>query len=426
MERRNLRVVMDQRPDSDRFRPLRASLAEKTGGIIQEWKRSDSVDPDSLFQAILSDAMRVLASDVHLDPEGEEYTLRMRVDGCLHDIHLMDQGLGVRVLNHFKVMAGMDPVRSHKPEEGWIDYRFEEERINLRVTCVPTVVGEKLAIRLLGKEPMSACLADLGLGNEHAELIESWIGNIRGMFLVVGAMGSGKTTTLYTLLDALRHRDRSIITIEDPVEYRLEGITQMQVSEDQEFDFATGLKSIMRTDPDYIMLGEIRDSESAKVSLEAASTGKVLFSTLHSRDAAGAVTSLRNYGVGDYEIAAVLELVVAQRLVRKLCPDCKLEQEVRSIDRMWLESNGREAPPKAFYGEGCDACRGVGYRGRTGIFEVWRVNDDLKETLLNHPSEQSLRKKIREHGVSSLLDSAWKLIESGETCIEEIRTGGGF
>lgn len=418
---------MSDPSDSERFRPLRPSLAEKAHGIIQKWKQeSDSVDPDSLFQAILSDAMRVSASDVHLDPAGEHYTLRMRVDGSLHDLHLMDQELGDRILNHFKVMAGMDPVRSHKPEEGWIDYRFMDEHINLRVTCVPTVVGEKLSIRLLNQEPVSASLADLGLGDDHAQLIQTWTENIRGMFLVVGAMGSGKTTTIYTLLDALRCRDRSIITIEDPVEYRLEGLTQMQVSEDHEFDFTTGLKSIMRTDPDYIMLGEIRDPESARVALEAASSGKVLLSTLHSRDAAGAVTSLRNYGIGDYEIAAVLELVVAQRLVRKLCPECKVEQEMPSIDRKWLESNGREAPQKAFYGQGCDACRDVGYRGRTGIFEVWRVNDDVKEVLLNHPSEQSLRKEIRDHGVSSLLDSAWKLIESGETSIEEIRTGGGF
>lgn len=413
--------------DRERFRPLRPLLAEKAHGIIQKWKQeSGSVDPDSLFQAILSDAMRVSASDVHLDPAGEHHTLRMRVDGSLHDLHLMDHELGDRILNHFKVMAGMDPVRSHKPEEGWIDYRFMDGHINLRVTCVPTVAGEKLSIRLLNQEPVSASLADLGLGDGHAQLIQSWTENIRGMFLVVGTMGSGKTTTIYTLLDALRRRDRSIITIEDPVEFRLEGITQMQVSEDHEFDFATGLKSIMRTDPDYIMLGEIRDQESARVSLEAASSGKVLLSTLHSRDAPGAVTSLRNYGIGDYEIAAVLELVVAQRLVRTLCPECKAEQEVPSIDRKWLESNGRNAPEKAFYGQGCDTCRDVGYRGRTGIFEVWRVNDEVKEVLLNHPSEQSLRKVIRDQGCSSMLDSAWKLIESGETSIEEVRTGGGF
>ena len=422
-----MNFVMSDAQDSERFRPLRPFLAEKTGGIIRQWEQqSDSVDPESLFHALLSDAMQVLASDVHLDPERDHYNLRMRVDGSLHDVHPLEQALGDRILNHFKVMADLNPVHSHKPEEGWIDYRFEDKHINLRVTCVPTVVGEKLSIRLLTQEPVSESLGGLGLGPAHADLIESWIENIRGMFLVVGAMGSGKTTTLYTLIDALRHRDRSIISIEDPVEYRMEGITQMQVAEHHDLNFAVGLKSIMRTDPDYIMLGEIRDPESAKASLEAASTGKVLLSTLHSRDAVGAVTSLRNHGVRDHEIAAVLEVVVAQRLVRKLCPECKVEKETASIDRNWLESHGREAPEKTFYAKGCDACRDVGYRGRTGIFEVWRVKDEVKEALLNHPSEQSLRHQIRDDSVSSLLDSACRLIETGATSIEEIRTGTGF
>ncbi|MFO8027326.1 MAG: ATPase, T2SS/T4P/T4SS family, partial [Opitutales bacterium] len=254
----------------------------------------------------------------------------------------------------------------------------------------------------------------------------TWISDIQGMFLVVGPVGSGKTTTLYALLDELRHRERSIVTIEDPVEYRIEGVTQMQVSARRDFTFANALKSILRLDPDYIMVGEMRDGKSASAAMDAAMTGKVLLSTLHSKDAVGAITALRNLGIEDFEIAAMLELVAAQRLVRKLCPECKREESVKHIDRVWMESVDRESPEKAYYPQGCEACGGLGYHGRTGVFEIWNLGEKEKELLLQHPDERSLRKQIREWGLPSLLDAAWSLLESGETSPEELRSLGNL
>ena len=283
-----------------------------------------------------------------------------------------------------------------------------------------------LSIRLLDPRRLRTRMSELGLAEKQAEQVKAWVSDIQGMFLVVGPVGSGKTTTLYSVVEQLRHRERSVVTIEDPVEYQMEGVAQMQVSPKQDFTFANALKSILRLDPDYIMVGEMRDATSVGAALNAAMTGKVLLSTLHGKDAAGTITVLRNYGVEDFEIAAMLELVAAQRLVRKLCPDCKREEPLRSIDRTWMESVGRAAPEKAFYPVGCESCGGVGYQGRTGIFEIWNLGEKEKEFILSHPDEQSVRKQLREWELPSLLDAAWAHLESGETSPSEIRSLGNL
>ena len=414
---------------TERYRPLASSIAPRINEI---YENKDSYEGDSLldeiFQAIVKDAVEASASDVHFDPSETDCCIRLRVDGVLHDACLIPTKLGTRMVNHFKVTSGMDPGPIPISDEGWADYKFEDRVIHLRMSSVPTISGDKLAIRLFDESQIFGGITELGMNDKQSGLIQEWLGNIQGLFLVVGSVGSGKSTTLYALLNQLRKQTRSVVSIEDPVEYRIEGVNQIQVSEENDFGFAEALKSVMRLDPDDIMFGEIRDPLSAASAIDAAATGKVLLSTLHSRDAVGAVISLRNYGVKDHEIAALLETVVAQRLVRKLCDSCKQEKEVSDSDKAWLKTIDRKAP-KTLYThnpEGCDACGGVGYKGRTGIFEVWRLRKRDKELLIEHPAEQVFRNQIREWGLPSLFDASWDLVTSGTTSLEEIRPFSGF
>ena len=426
-------ILKDQ---EKRPRPLKSSLAprfQKKLGLREKDPSSDTSlgdveGLDTIYHALLEDAIAVSASDLHLDPGAEDFCLRMRVDGALHDAVLIPKTLSERMLNHFKVQAQLDPGPVIRPSEGWAEYQLDERKIHLRISCMPTVSGDKLAIRIFDAGRIRAEMTELGMNAKQSNLIQEWLGNIQGLFLVVGAVGSGKSTTLYALLNQLRKQTRSVVSIEDPVEYRIEGVNQVQVSPETDFDFPQALRSVMRLDPDDIMFGEIRDPLSAAAAVDAAATGKVLLSTLHSRDAVGAVMSLRNYGVKDHEIAALLETVVSQRLVRTLCDDCKKEVPVSDHDKAWLKSIGRKTP-KTLYAaapEGCGNCGGIGYRGRTGVFEVWRLREKEKALIIEHPAEQVLRQQVRDWGLPSLFDAAWNLLTSGTTSLDEIRPLCGF
>lgn len=411
------------------YRPLTPSIAPR---FVKWLEQQESYDGSSLldeiFHAVVRDAVEASASDLHFDPGPTHCRLRMRVDGALHDACLIPAELAARIENHFKVAAKLDPGPTIVPDEGWADYQLENRTIHLRLSAAPTISGDKLSIRIFDSSQIFGEIDELGMTEAQSDLIKEWLENVQGLFLVVGAVGSGKSTTLYALLNRLRERSRSVTTIEDPVEYRIDGVNQIQISPDTGFGFPDALKSVMRLDPDDIMLGEIRDPLSASAAIDAAATGKVLLSTLHSRDAIGAVISLRNYGVKDHEIAALLETVVSQRLVRKLCPSCKREVPVDSSDKSWLKSIGRK-PPKTVYGpnpEGCEDCGGVGYKGRTGVFEVWRLRERDKELLIQHPAEQELRQQIRDWGLPSLFDASWNLVTDGITGLEEIRPLSGL
>lgn len=409
-------------------RPLHSQFAP----LVNEWEfsRFSTMEPDaaaeaveSLSNRILEDAVRARATDVHFDPTAHEVALRFRVDGRLHDVKLFEKDLGQRLIGHFKALARIDPIPLTHPADGRAVLAAAGHDLNLRVACVPTIAGEKLAMRLLDLEKVVLRLSDLGMHESQQEAVEEWLREISGMLLVVGATGSGKTTTLYSILHELKLLNYNLVTVEDPVEYRIDGITQMQVSERPHFPFSEGVRAMLRLDPDFMLIGEMRDSESAAAAVDAASSGKTVLSTLHSRDTAGALTSLRTLDLDDHEIAPALELVIAQRLVRKLCPECRRQDAPKPFEEDWIRSTGSEVPDQVWHAVGCDACSHTGYQGRTGIFEVWRVTDDFKRLILEHSDERELRKALRDRQIGPLVREGIQKAVDGVTSIEDLIRG---
>lgn len=380
---------------------------------------------ERLGALLLQDALRVDASDIHLDPQQDGFWLRLRVDGELLDAHLLTPELGLRMTRHYKTMAGLDPSSSVRPQDARRSVRIGERNVDLRLAVAPAAWGEKLTIRLLDSERLQSDLAALGLNDERRDEIEEWMRRMSGLMLVVGPTGSGKSTTLYTILQRLRTRQRSVVTIEDPVEYKLNGITQIQIDPRRGLDFADAIRSVVRLDPDYLLVGEIRDPESAHAAMSVASGGRTLLSTLHSKDAVGAITALRHWGVSNHELAACVELVVAQRLVRRLCKNCARTELVGRTQRAWLVSLGVTTLERMSHPVGCEQCHHTGYAGRVGIFEVWRPCDELRSLLLSNADEATLRAKLAELGHDTLVTDAFSKAESGLTSLSEVITMPG-
>lgn len=383
--------------------------AELDEEITEPWAR-----------ALLTDAVQARASDLHLDPQAGTINVRFRIDGAVHEVASLSPERGLRLLRYFKVNANLDPAPSLLPEDSHFQFELDGNPLDVRLACAPCLSGDKLALRLLRRSSVKHRLPDLGLrGDDHAR-IAAWLGDISGMFLVTGPVGSGKTTTLYALLAELHLTERHIATIEDPVEYQLEHLNQMEVNVKRGLTFERGLRSILRLDPDYILLGEIRDKESALTAMEAATTGRVVFSTMHSRNAAGAVTALRSLGVPDYEIAASLAFVVGQRLVRKLCTHCRRLDPPSTAERKWLESLGEKVPDKAWHPAGCEHCGQTGYFDRTGVFEVLPVEERVYDSILAGEDEHTLRDHLRADGFRTLLRDGLDKAAEGITDLSEL------
>ena len=327
----------------------------------------------NLVNVIISTALRERASDIHLVPFEGTLQLRYRIDGLLQEKPPPPKPLHAALVSRIKIMADMNIAERFMPQDGHIQIHHRGARVDIRVGTMPTIYGESLVMRLLEKNSRVQTTVELGLDSRRAALLSRLIEKPHGLFLATGPTGSGKTTTLYSLLQGIYKPELKILTIEDPVEYELPGVAQIPVRPGRNFTFATGLRSILRQDPDVIMVGEIRDSETAEIAIRAALTGHQVFSTLHTNDATGAVTRLIDMGVEPFLISSSLEGVLAQRLVRRICPHCRIEVPVEDSIREKIEVIGGRRLDGTFYkGAGCDECRGTGYRGRIGHLRFWR------------------------------------------------------
>lgn len=361
-------------------------------------------------------AVRERASDIHIEPTREGLRVRFRIDGILHPIVSPKKALQLAVVSRIKIMSRMNIAEKRVPQDGRYGAIVDGREIDFRVSTFPTTYGEKVVMRILDRMRLLS-LDELGLVEESYETLREMIAKPHGVILITGPTGSGKSTTLYAILNEIRSTDKNIITIEDPVEYDIDDICQSQVNERAGYTYLVGLRHILRQDPDVIMIGEIRDAETAGVAIRAALTGQLVFSTIHTNDAPGTVTRLIDMGIEPFLVASGLEGVVAQRLVRRICPKCKVAYDPPPA---MLEEF--ELPPgsKFYKGKGCEHCRNTGYRGRIGIFEVMKVNDRIRELVVTRPPTSAIRALAREYGMKTLWEDGMRKVLNGVTTIEEV------
>lgn len=402
-----------------RARLLEEMLARPSAG-------DDPARTLALATALLEDAVRERASDIHLDPVADGYAVRFRIDGVLVDTVRLSRDRGLHLVRAFKTHAALDPAFTLRPQDGRAALPVAGEEVSVRVATGPGVRGEKLALRLLPHALTRPPLDQLGLSAIDYDALTRALRDVRGMILVSGPTGSGKTTTLYALVRELARSGRSIVTIEDPVEYVLEGVTQLQVNDRQGLTYAEGVRGLLRLDPDVLVLGEMRDAASARAALDAADSGHVFLSTLHARDAAGTISVLRHLGLADSEIAASVDLLVAQRLVRRLCPACRRPEPPTAEEAQWLRRCGRPVPDRTWRAAGCEKCGCIGYRGRVGVFEIHRLREADADLILAHADEHTLRRHLRGRGSLSLLEDDLAKVAEGITSIAEFQAVGGM
>ena len=374
-----------------------------------------------LLNMILLSAIKDRASDVHLEPFEKEFKVRYRVDGVLYEMMPPPIQLARAVISRVKVMSDLDIAETRLPQDGRIELNIAGNPVDLRVSTLPTMYGESVVMRVLDRSNVSLDLEQVGLRQKDLEVLRKLIAKPNGIILVTGPTGSGKTTTLYSCLNEANDPEIKIITTEDPVEYNIEGIVQVPIQEEIGVTFAACLRSILRQDPDKILVGEIRDLETGQIAVEASLTGHIVFSTLHTNDAPSSVIRLIDLGVEAFLITATLEAVVAQRLVRRICLDCKTEYEPTDEMLMELELTRSDVSGRTFfYGKGCKKCNGSGYKGRVALFEIMLMTDRLRDMILEGASTQELQVAAREEGMKTLRDAGLLHIYDGVTTIEEV------
>ncbi|HEY3856505.1 MAG TPA: GspE/PulE family protein [Verrucomicrobiae bacterium] len=374
----------------------------------------------NLVNVIISTALRERASDIHLVPFEEKLQLRYRIDGLLQEKNPPPRQLHAALVSRIKIMADMNIAERFLPQDGHIQIHHRGARVDIRVGTMPTIYGESVVMRLLEKHSRPLTPEELGLDEARSRLLHSLVAKPHGLFLTTGPTGSGKTTTLYSILQGIYTPDKKILTIEDPVEYELAGVAQIPVRPTRNFTFASGLRSILRQDPDVVMVGEIRDSETAEIAIRAALTGHQVFSTLHTNDSTGAVTRLLDMGIEAFLISSSLEGVLAQRLIRRICPHCRVETDVAAATLEKIQGMSGTIAKGPFYrGRGCEECREIGYRGRVGIFELLAVGPELQEMIVHKRSNAELKAAARKNMITMHQDALNKAA-AGLTTLEEI------
>lgn len=377
-----------------------------------------------LDEILLVRAVNARATDIHIDPELEGYSVRMRIDGRLRLWQKFNREDGIRLLNQIKADVGIDMGTVFYPVSVRRKIKIEERLLDLRVSLVPCASGPKLSIRLLDTDNVRQKLSTLGLGKKPSEQLERWLAELNGVFLVTGPTGSGKTSTAYALLDDLVLEERHVVTIEDPVEYEMDGINQIEVNLQHGLTFAKGVKTSLRMDPDCLMVGEIREPETARQALNAAVMGHVVMATMHSRDAVSIITQLRNFGLENHQIAAALGVIVNQRLVGKICQNCAKEREATDLETSFFESRKLQPPAKVYAASGCDECDDTGVHGRTGVFEVWNLDRSDYQMILDGEDEENIREKLAKESHRSLLHDALIKVEKGIISVTEVMQMG--
>jgi general secretion pathway protein E len=370
-----------------------------------------------LVNVILTQALRRQASDIHIEPYEKEIKVRFRIDGILYEIFSLPKRFQAHIASRIKVMANLDIAEKRVPQDGRIKVKVADKAVDIRVSVIPMAYGERIVLRLLDKSVSLLGLEDMGLPSDKLKTFESLINKNNGILLVTGPTGSGKTTTLYAAISKINSVEKNIITIEDPIEYELKGVGQIQVNPKTELTFARGLRSVLRHDPDIIMVGEIRDLETVEIAIQASLTGHLVFSTLHTNDAAGALTRLVDMGVEPFLIASSLLGVLAQRLVRRICPECKEAFELAESARAEL---GLPKDQVLWRGRGCDACMQSGFRGRTGIFELLVMDNEIRHLLTSGADSVTIKEAAVKRGMTTLFGDGLQKVKAGGTTLNEV------
>jgi len=392
---------------------------EEETEITELRESADDAPVIKLVYSILGQAVSEGASDVHFEPGPKDMRVRFRVDGVLYEAASVPRRMVAGVISRLKIMCNLDIAEKRLPQDGRVGVTIEDREVDLRLTTLPTQRGEGATIRILDKSQGLRSLDDLGMTGDARVRFEEAFHKPYGAVLVTGPTGSGKSTTLYAALKEINVIEKNIITIEDPVEYQLEGVNQINVHRRAGLDFATGLRSILRADPDVIMVGEIRDGETARIAIEAALTGHLVLSTLHTNDAPGAVARLQKMGIESFLTASAVDCVVAQRLARKLCTHCK-QRTVLSAASLNADGFRVGTDIEAYAPAGCARCGGSGYRGRVGLFSVMKMSERLKELTVDHAPEAELTRVAREEGMRTLQEDGLEKVRQGITSIEEV------
>ena len=389
---------------------------EISRSIEKYYSKNQSIESDfskDILENILQKAVLLNASDIHIEPFEKLLKIRMRVDGSLKEINTYNIELHSQLSTLIKLLAGMNIAEKRLPQDGRIDKDIDNNIVDLRISTIPTVYGEKIVIRILNRNTFFKSKYEIGFSDEAINKIKSMTSDMSGLIIVTGPTGSGKTTTLYSILNDFKNIDKNIVTIEDPVEYKIEGINQVQVNYKYGLDFATGLKSILRQDPDIIMIGEIRDKETAQIAIRAASTGHLVISTMHTNNSVESINRLVDMGIPRYLISSVLKGIISQKLVRKVCGHCSIEEELdeNTYKKLKLKTIKIE--------QGCSKCNYSGYKGRIAVYEILEINKRIKHSIIDSELSDEIYNLGKLNGMISFQDSCSYLLKNGITTLKE-------